>query len=367
MRRVLTVVLAVFWVGFAHAEPAPHVAKFQAFREALEAGDIAAADAAGAEALQLAAANGAAPRTVQTLAVNLAGLRLTYALPDPATPLAQAQALAKNGATAADAETFELLAAWAELQPENRTSRVRLEKALKGGVAVDVAWRWAASQQLMAAAGASQDWPQAIAAADLAEGVAEGSDDPLDFARARMKTAQAAARYMAFLENMAELKAVVASAQAAGRVFVKYARVPEAGRAGRGLIAVGDARALASLARAGLVSARIEAPKANEGEDRQQLVGPGWTACALRYNVKVDYPGRTYQAISYGAATLAVRTDASGDVVETIQLAEAPVGYGFGPAAVKAMPKAKATLAPESTPGCNMAGWAVFTVEFRIF
>jgi hypothetical protein len=329
MRFVLCVAVLLWSVVFAHAAPSPHVAKFQEFQDALAKGDIAAADAAGAEALQLAEANNASLSTVQILAANLVGLRLSYGREGAAAPLARVIAMRDVGQTAIAPPAVTLLEAWAGLDATTSTTRKRLLDAIEAGREVDPGWLWQASLALAVAASTAQDWPQLRQAGDLALAAVDGADFDPAMARGRALTLRGAGQFMDARGDIAGIRAARTDLNEAARLLDPFARARIDGTVNWAVKIYGEARAWAGAARSMLVSYNGDNARADSAQKPAPPEDDGLGANANLCKIEpikpaVQYPFRAERRAMVGALFALALIGPDNRIIDFKVVAEVP-------------------------------------------
>jgi hypothetical protein len=365
MMRVLyglaVAILACFAAAAQPTQTPAYILKFREFQAAYQAGDHAGADAAGAEALRLAQADGAKPATVQALAANLAGLRLKLGMPDVATPLAQAVALAGLGHQAVTPSSLQLLQAWSDLD-KTRGSRTRLSAAIRNGADAEIGWRWGAAESLARAASEAGDWTGLRDTGDLALAAAEGADFPAQAARGRALTLRGAGRLMNSRGDLTDIRAAEKDFDEAVDLLSPFAGEGIEGVVNLGVQMYAEAGAWRGAARSMLVSYGGKAP------ERPPEEKPVWAENLCRYdttNLKIEYPADAVRQELVGALTALTLIGPDNRIIDFKVVAEVPRAK-FAEAARKAtiglIVKPKAINAPD----CRKSYWLYYYFNFAI-
>jgi hypothetical protein len=328
MRTVLYVVVLIWSVLSAQAAPSSHVAKFKEFQEAFAKGDIAAADAAGAEALQLAEANIASPATVQILAANLAGLRLSSGRDGADAPLARAIALHDAGQTAVTPSAIALLQAWAELDATNSATRKRLREAIEAGGDVEAGWRWKASVALATAASTARDWSNLRQAGDLALAAEDGAEFGPVIARGRALTMRGAGKFMHAHGDLDEIRAAQKDLEEAARLLNPIARERLDGTVNWVVKFYGEAAAWGAAARSVLISRGDRIPAKQTKEPAPSEKNSPVTAENLcdyePINLAVRYPAKAANEGVVGALLALALISPDNRIIDFKVVAEVP-------------------------------------------
>jgi tetratricopeptide (TPR) repeat protein len=389
------------WLGFAGAAvsapasaPSPVMQHYQAYRTALEQGDLALAESEAASALTASVEqNGDAPPTA-SLAVNLAGLRLIRKQHSAAVePARQALAIAERhgDASGVDAHAVRLLLGRAELPGGEDAALERLLQAVRAaqGVPGMDAEAYPAAVELATAAYDAGRYPLAREAWMASARFARGSPVNADYARARAKLGVATARivpiakmpaatYRAPIGEFDEISRLLSEA-----IELVHDQAVSSAAGGELTLAqsvYGQAVALRGAIQAKLYSEKQSLPKAaapptsrkaateepaptDEPESRitwDNEIGRAADApegCRWTFikQPKLVFPPRREVTYGVGAVVLKILVDDTGAVTR-VQVAGSVGGPAFVDAVVGKVKRWRVQRAAGSAPGCELAG-----------
>lgn len=382
MRAVLlwVVFFTAGWLTSASAQQplASVVSHYRAYRDALETGDLDAAEAAAERALAASQAETDAARTA-VLALNLATLRLTRG--EHASALEPARLALSFAAEHPEASTFNPL--MAQLAHGRAWLRVDGEAANP--------YLWSVLQQAQAVGGlAAEAYPAAVelgvwtierrryalasevwsTAARLAEG---SSTDPA-YARGQALTWQAASTIVLSrsrdMHARAAMPVLTALNEAVSLLRPLAAAAPPDSPVTLAQSAYAQALAWRSLLRAKLGD-EFDRVQSEEGEPGNGLLYPdppnsdGRPLCLTRINPDPlpSYPGDAVEDSNVGAVVLRVQISDDGALTRR-EIAAVVGGEQFGDAVRAVYERWRVELREGSEPNCQMAMSGLISVTF---
>jgi TonB family protein len=359
------------------------VQHYQAYRTAFEQGDLALAESEAARALAASVEqSGDAPPTA-ALALSLAKLRLIRKQHSTAIePARQALAIAEQhgDASGVDVHVARLVLGRAELPGGDVAAMERLLQAVRAaqgapGMDDDA---YPAAVELAIAAHDAGRYPLAREAWLASARFANGSSINADYARARAKLGEVAARIAPFATvPVAPARAPVREFEAADALLAEAmdlvhdqaVQSAAGGELTRAQALFGEAAALKAALSAKLTSDERDQWINTEPKKQAAEIGVTDTSlpqCERRWitRPKPAYPPAKRVENGVGAVAMKALLDESGAVTR-VQVAGAAGGQEFTDAVTAAARQWRVEKRDDSVPGCQMAREVFFTVAFR--